>query len=342
MSRKQFRPLAALSLILMLILPFGRVAAQSADEYFRNKTIRVVIPTAAGGDRSLYALPFIAYFGRHIPGNPTVVPEFMPGAGGAVAMNYLYNVARPDGLTMVTPLAPVVVAQATGDESVKYDVSKMNWIGRTVDATRVFFIWNTVSVRTIDDLRNRQVLVGSTGHSSETFIDPAIMNYTLGTKFKIVSGYKGVVDVDLAAERGETEGSFTTWDDVENNHPEWLRDKKITVLFQIALTKKVEEIPLLADFATTPQARSVIEFMSSSSQMGQAFVGPPNVPPDVVNTLRDSFDATMKDPEFLATMKKGNLEVNPMNGADLTSLVAKTIGAPKAVIDGYQAAVAAQ
>ena len=332
---------AALFLFFALLWPVGQASAQSPEDYFRNRTIRVIIPTAAGGDRSLYALPFIAYFGRHIPGNPTVVPEFMPGAGGAVALNYLYNVAKPDGLTIVTPLAPVVVAQATGDSSVKYDVEKMNWIGRTVDATRVFFIWNTVPVRTMDDLRKRQVLVGSTGVSSETFINPAIMNYFLGTKFKIVTGYSGVVAANLAAERGETEGSFTTWDDVENNHAEWLRDHKLTIVFQIALTKKVQEIPLLADFATTPLARSVIEFMSSSSQMGQSFVAPPNVPTDIVKTLRDGFDATMKDPEFLETMKKGHLELNTMSGADLTKIVVKTIGSPKEVIDGYQAAIQA-
>ncbi|HWG03784.1 MAG TPA: hypothetical protein VG271_02105, partial [Beijerinckiaceae bacterium] len=273
--------LVASILGFLCIFSADRASSQPAEDYFRNKTIRVIIPTAAGGDRSLYALPFIAYFGRHIPGNPTIVPEFMPGAGGAVAMNYLYNAAKPDGLTIVTPLAPVVVAQATGDSSVKYDVAKMNWIGRTVDATRVFFIWNTVPVRTMDDLKKRQVLVASTGVSSETFINPAIMNYFLGTKFKIVTGYSGVIAANLAAERGETEGSFTTWDDVENNHAEWLRDNKLTIIFQIALTKKVQEIPLLADFATNPLARSVIEFMSSSSQMGQSFVAPPNVPADI-------------------------------------------------------------
>ncbi len=336
------RAALAASAFLALAQATPRAAAQSAEQDFRNKTIRVIVPTAVGGDRALYALPFIAYFGRHVPGNPRVVPVFMPGAGGAVGMNYLYGASAPDGLTIGTPLAPVVVAQATGDSQVSYDVSKMNWIGRIVDATRVFFVWNRVGVRTLDDLRKREVIVGSSGRSSETYINPAVMNARLGTKFRIVTGYSGVAAVNLAAERGESEGSFTTWNDVWNNHADWLRDKKITVMFQIALAKKVGDVPLLVDAAGDPLARSVIEFMSSSSQMGQAYVGPPGMSPEIVSVLRAAFDATMKDPEYVEAMRKANLELNPMNGADLAAVVAKTIAAPKQVIDAYQAAVAAQ
>ena len=329
-------------LVATLLASGATALAQSMESHFRGKTIRVIIPTAVGGDRALYALPFVAHFGKHVPGNPRVVPVFMPGAGGALGMNYLYGASAPDGLTIGTPLAPVVVAQATGDSSVSYDVAKMNWIGRIVDATRVFFVFNRSGVRTLDDLRKREVLVGSSGRSSETYINPAVMNVHLGTKFKIVTGYSGVAAVNLAAERGESEASFTTWNDVWNNHADWLRDKKITVMFQIALAKKVEDVPLLMDVADNPLARSVIEFMSSSSQMGQSWVGPPGMAPDVLAALRAAFDATMRDPEYVETMRRANLEINPLDGEELTKVVARTIGAPKAVVDAYQAAVAGQ
>jgi len=327
---RKSRPLMAYPLLGVIVATNGAALAQSIDSHFRGKTIRVIIPTAVGGDRALYALPFIAHFGKHIPGNPRVVPVFMPGAGGALGMNYLYGASAPDGLTIGTPLAPVVVAQATGDSSVSYDVSKMSWIGRIVDATRVFFIWNRVGVKTLDDLRKREVLVGSSGRSSETYINPAVMNVHLGTKFKIVTGYSGVAAVNLAAERGESEASFTTWNDVWNNHADWLRDRKITVMFQIALAKKVEDVPLLMDVADNPLARSVIEFMSSSSQMGQSWVGPPGMAPDVVAALRAAFDATMRDPSFLAEAEKMNIQIDPTPGGEIQAQIERLAGRDRA------------
>ena len=162
--RRSLLALAATALVAATTSSPTACADPIAD-HFRGKTIRLIWPGAPGGDRGLYAFPFMKYFGRHVPGNPNVVPTFMPGAGGATGINYTYGVAAPDGLTIATPLAPVVIAQATGSKSVKYDVSKMNWIGRISDATRVLFVTARSGVRNTDDLSKREVVVGSTGRA---------------------------------------------------------------------------------------------------------------------------------------------------------------------------------
>jgi tripartite-type tricarboxylate transporter receptor subunit TctC len=323
---------------LLLILPAA--SAQSIADHFRGKTIRLLWPGGPGGDRGLYAFPFMKYFGHHLPGNPNVVPAFMPGAGGATMVNYIYSVAAPDGLTIATPLAPVVIAQATGSESVKYDVRKLNWIGRIADATRVLFVRTGSGVQSVDDLKRREVVVGSTGRASETYINPAVMNALLSTKFKIVTGYKNQPAVNLAPSRGESDGAFTTWNNISNIQAAALKSGEIRVIVQIAPRKHpaLQNVPLLLDLAPSEEARAVIAFMTSSSQMGQSYVAPPGVPAPILAALRQAFDLTMKDPQFVAELKKGNTEFNPLNGNQVTEIVAQTIGVGRSVIDRYQAA----
>ena len=319
-------------------------SAQTIEDHFRGKTIRLIWPGAPGGDRGLYAFPFMKYFGRHIPGNPNVVPAFMPGAGGAIAVNYAFSVAPRDGLTIATPLAPVVIAQATGSKSVKYDVSKMNWIGRIADATRVLFVTAKSGVKSTDDLKKRDVIVGSTGRASETFINPAVMNQLLGTKFKIVTGYKAQPEVNMAPQRGETHGAFSTWNNVSNIQAAALKTGDIRIIVQIAPKRHsdLKDVPLLLDLADNDEARAVIQFMTSSSQMGQSYVAPPGVPPHILAVLRKAFDATMKDPDFIAELKRGKIEFNPIGGEQLTEIVASTMKMPRSVVARYQAAIAAE
>jgi tripartite-type tricarboxylate transporter receptor subunit TctC len=318
--------------------------ADPIEDHFRGKTIRLIWPGAPGGDRGLYAFPFMKYFGRHVPGHPNIVPTFMPGAGGAIAINYTYSVATPDGLTIATPLAPVVIAQATGSKSVKYDVSKMNWIGRIADATRILFVTARSGVRNLNDLLHREFVVGSTGRVSETFINPAVMNQMLGTKFKIVTGYKAQPEVNLAPARGETDGAFTTWNNISNIQPEEIKSGAIRIILQIAPKRHpaIPDVPLLLDMATSDEARAVIEFMTSSSQMGQTYVVPPGVPEPILAALRKAFDATMNDPDFIAELKRGNIELNPANAHELTEIVRNTMRVPKSAIERYKAAIEAE
>jgi tripartite-type tricarboxylate transporter receptor subunit TctC len=342
-SRIQYAAFAIASAVLYSVLA-GQVAGaseQSAADFFKGKTIRLILPTNPGGGRALYALPFAEAYGRHVPGQPKVLPVFMPGAAGSTAVNYVYGVAAHDGLTIVSPLKAVVTAQALGDRSVKYDVAKMKWLGRITDATQIFFVSSKVKGRTIDDFRHEQIIVGAVGRASVTYQNPAFLNYALGTKFKIVTGYRSAGASNLSVERGETQGAFTTWNDIHSYHSDWLRDGKIRIILQIALARHpdLKNVPLLLDFAKTKEDRELFEFISSSSELGEAYAAPPDVPAHIVAALRKAFDETMKDPAYLATFKKTKIQFNPMDGVRLTQEVLEAIRAPKSVIDRYKAAI---
>jgi len=326
----------------LLVSTSSSPAQDSIAEHFRGKTITVVIPTGPGGDRMANATPFMRYFGRHVPGNPTVVPSFMPGAGGAVGMNFLQSAAARDGLTIATPLAPVVLAQITGEKSVRYDTAKMNWIGRTADATQVLYVRGNVDAKDFDDLKRKKVLIGSSGPASASTIIPYVMNHVFGTKMHVVLGYSGSGAFNLAVQRGETEGALTTWNNVRNNFGQQVRDGSLRILFQVAMSKNPDlpKVPLAVDMTQTADDRALIELMSSSSEMGQTFVAPPGVSPLIVGALRRAFDATVKDPDYLSTMEKMGNDLNPMGGEALTDIVSRMIVTPQHVIERYKTATA--
>jgi tripartite-type tricarboxylate transporter receptor subunit TctC len=315
-------------------------AQQSIEDHFRGKTLTVIIPTSPGGDRSANALALINHIGRHIPGNPRVVPNYMPGAGGLSALNTLANVAAKDGLTIATPLTTLIVAQVTGEKAVRYDVSKMNWIGRTSESTQVVYVWHTVPVHSLDDAKAREVTVGSTGVNSPSTIIPLIMNNVFGTKFKIVLGYKGSADFNLATARGETDASLTTWSNLRNTHADVVRANQARILFQVLMTRHPElaEVPTAFELATTGDDRALIEFMTSSAELGQAFIAPPDVPAPIIEALRRAFDLTMQDPAYIEYSKKVGNALTPLPGAALAKFAARTLATPKAVIDRYTAA----
>ena len=218
------RRLSALAAIFACIALVEQAAAQSSPEdFFRGKTLRVVIPASPGAARGTSATIFTSYLRKHIPGNPTVVPSYMPGAGGAVGMNYLYNVAPRDGTAIITPLTTAVLAQAIGEKSTKYDVTKMHWIGRTAINSQIVYVWHTTGVTDIDGVRRRQITLGSSGAGSSQTILPLIMNEVLGTKFKVIQGYKGSAAFNLAVERGELDAALTTWATLQAaSHLEWV------------------------------------------------------------------------------------------------------------------------
>jgi tripartite-type tricarboxylate transporter receptor subunit TctC len=346
MSKGRIRCLATIgglaAVTLAMALP-QNASAQSIADYFRGKTLKILVPSAPGGDRALYPVVLAPFLSKNLPGNPTVQPVFMPGAGGSTALNFAYSVAAPDGLTIVTPLVAVVTAQAVGEETVKYDVAKFNWVGRISDATRVLLMSTKINAKTVADLRGREVITSASGRTSETYLMPAFMNKVLGTKFKIIVGYQSAGKRNLSIESGETEAAITTWNDVRTYHLDWIREGGIMrLIVQIALQKHPElpNVPLLIDEVKDPADHDLIEFMSSSSQMGQAYAAPPGVPAPILEALRRGFDATMKDPAFIEKMRAAKMEFNPATGEEMTAIVARTIGAPKSVIDRYKAAVA--
>jgi tripartite-type tricarboxylate transporter receptor subunit TctC len=338
------RGAAVWSLALMTGLAAGLspASSQSIAEHFAGKSVRIIVPSAPGGDRALYPTVLAPFFSKHIPGNPKVVPVFMPGAGGSTGVNNAYSVAAPDGLTLVTPLVAVATAQALGEASVKYDVMKMNWIGRITGATRVLLMSSKIPAKTLPELRGREVVVAASGRTSETYLMPAFMNSVLGTKFKIVLGYEAAGKRNLAVQNGEVDAAITTSNDVRHFHADRIREGgEFRLVVQVAHKRdhSLPDLPLLLDYAKTQDDRDVIEFMSGGSQVGQPYATSPGVPAPIVEALRRAFDATMKDPAYVAKMKQANMDFDPATGEEMAEIMAKTINAPRSVIERYKEAV---
>lgn len=340
--------LAKVSLASLLVLTSGwGVAAQDDIDVaalYSGKELTIIIPTNPGGDRALYTLAFASFFSRHIPGNPTVVPQFMSGAGGSIGLNYTFSVADPDGLTIVTPLTSVLNAQLIGEESVQYDAREFKWIGRTSDATRVLVVGPNVQSESLDDLREERVIVGAVGQASETYSNAAFLNDIFGTNFDIISGYGGSANIVLAVLNGETDGAFTTWNNIKSGQSSSLEDGSLRVLLQMAMDPNPDlaGVPLLYDLAETEEDRQLVALMSTAALMGQSFAAPPGTPDVIVEALREAFEATMNDPEFRASLEAAQIEFNPMAGSDLEELVLSIMETPQEVIDRYSTAIAGQ
>ena len=329
--------IAALITVWTLLAPAAAQPADAIAQHFRGKTIRLIIATGTGGAYGGYGLVFAHYFGKHVPGEPAVVPEYRPGAGGVVAANYLYNVAPKDGTAIGLPLAPIVLAQYTG-ANVQYDASKFLWVGQMADITRLFAVWETSPIKTFQDLLAMESVAGTTGRGSETYMNPALMNSVFGTKIKIVSGYKGSNDLMLALERGEISAVSGTWSNFAANHPHWLSENKVRFVVQIGLTKVkgYEQVPLLSELAKNEDDRRLVEYMSLvTTSVGYSIIAPPGVPDPIIAALRKAFDATMKDPAFLAAAKKCCVDLNPGTHEVVAGAVARAAGAPRSLLERF-------
>jgi tripartite-type tricarboxylate transporter receptor subunit TctC len=329
--------------LLTVCLMSSSTLAESSDapQFFKGKTIRLALGTGAGGTYGGYALLLSQYFGKYIPGHPTVVPEYRPGAGGVVEANYLYSVAPRDGTVIALPMSPVVLAQHTST-SAKYDASKFIWIGQLSGLRRMLATWHTSDLKTFQDLITHESVAGSTGKGSETYLNPALMNHVFGTKIKIVTGYKGSKAVTLALERGEVSVMSSTWANFAGNHSDWLRDKKVRFLVQIGFSKvpAYKQVPLLSDLAKNNADRQLIEFMSLMTQsVGYSIITPPGVPDSTVAILRKAFDATVKDPAFAAAAKRCCVDFEPASYKEVESSVMKAVNAPKSLLDRFIKAI---
>jgi tripartite-type tricarboxylate transporter receptor subunit TctC len=340
MLRTAYCLITASVTVWTMLSPAAAQSAASIAEHFRGKTIKLMIATGTGGAYGGYALVFAQHFGKHIPGEPAIAPEYRPGAGGVVAANYLYNVAPKDGTVIGIPLAPIVLAQYTG-ANVQYDASKFLWVGQMADITRLFTVWETSPIKTFQDLLTTESIAGTTGRGSETYMNPALMNAVFGTKIKIVSGYKGSNDIMLALERGEVSAVSGTWANFAANHPQWISERKVRFVVQIGLSKVAgyEQVPLLSELAKNDDDRRLVEYMSLvTTSVGYSVIAPPAVPDPIIGALRSAFDATMKDPAFLAAAKKCCVDLNPATHDVVAAAVARATNAPKSILERFMKA----
>jgi tripartite-type tricarboxylate transporter receptor subunit TctC len=306
--------------------------AQSVEEFYKGKTINFVIGYSPGGGYDVYARLVARFMGEHIPGKPAIVPRNMPGASSRVAAAYVYNVAPKDGTVLATADQSLAVAQVMG-EKLQFDVTKFNFIGNPSAENNTTAMWHTSPVKTIEDAKKQEVAMGATGGSTSSQY-PRAMNAVLGTKFKVIVGYPGGNDINLAMERGEVAGrGSNSWASWKATRPDWVKDKKITILVQIGLTKAPDlpDVPLLMDLAAKPEDRAVLKLLSSPSAIGRPIFTTPGVPEDRIKALRAAFDATIKDPHFLEEAKKAGLEVDPVSGEELQKIVNDIVATPEPI-----------
>ena len=311
-------------------------AAQNVADFYKGKNITVLIGYAAGGTYDATARLLSRHMPKHIPGNPTMVPSNLVGAGSIKAILNLYAVAPKDGTHLGMVARSYAIEPVFNPEAAKYDPTKFNPIGSSSSEVSIAASWHTAPFKTFDDLFQREITVGSTGMTDDTGRFPLLTRNLTGAKIKIVQGYPGGNDVTLAMEREEVQGRFGwSWGSVKSRARNWLDEKKINVLFQMALNKAPDlpNVPWIMDYVKNDQDRQALELLFAPQVTAWPLIAPPDVPADRLKALRAAFDATMKDKDFLAEAAKLKLDVEPISGEEMHKLVQRLGTFDKAVVE---------
>jgi tripartite-type tricarboxylate transporter receptor subunit TctC len=320
---------------LLMLLAASPGLAQSPAEFYRGKTIELAIGLSVGGGYDAYARMLARTMGKYLPGNPTIVPRNMEGAGSMRLANYLYNAAPKDGTSFGTINRGTGFEPLLGNKGAQFDATKYNWIGSTNNEVSVCVAWRSSGIATFADARDRALVVGASGPSADSYQFPKIVNAVLGTRFKIVTGYPGGNDIDLAMERGEVEGRCSwSWTSLKGLHQSWLDRKDINILFQMGLSKHrdLPDVPLIVDLARTQEEAAILRLVFARQVMAWPFLAPPGTPADRVDALRKAFMQTMQDRDFLAEADKAGLEITPVAGEDIQRLVQQVYETPAAIV----------
>ncbi|HEY2227403.1 MAG TPA: tripartite tricarboxylate transporter substrate-binding protein [Xanthobacteraceae bacterium] len=325
-------PAAALS--AMLLLAPAPAAAQA--DFYKGKTMDLVISTGVGGGLDANARVVARHLADHIPGNPTIVPRNMPGAGHIRAANYVFSQAPKDGTVIATFIPVFVMAQVLDrSKSIQFDPANFNWLASTSSSNTTVYVWHTSGVKSLTDATRREVLMGGTGTGSYTIIYPTVMNSLLGTRFKLVTGYQSTAEIGLAMERGEVQGrAGNNFNSLKAENAELLKTGKIVLITQIGLERDPEfpDLPLMTDFAKSDEDRQVLKLFSTDVVIGRPFVTSPGVPTERVALLRKAFDEMMTDPAYLEDSKKAALDVTPVAGAKVQAIVADLVHTPAEIV----------
>jgi tripartite-type tricarboxylate transporter receptor subunit TctC len=335
----------AAALAASLFGPVPRaVAADAPEPFFKGKTINFYIGFAGGGSYDFYARLIARFIGKHIPGNPTVVPQTMTGAGSFQLANFLFAAAPRDGTAMGTITQTVALEEALHSPGVRYKAAEFTWIGRATAILEIALTGKDARAKTIADARQFETPVAGTGSGSPSEGYPRLMNALAGTKFKLISGYPGSTQALKALEAGEVDGAFSSWNTLKRTRQDDLRNHELNILYQCALERHPDlaDVPTDVELAGSAQARQILAFYTSSAAVGRAIVAPPGIPADRVNVLRRAFDATIRDAEFLAEIERAQQEFQPASGEELQQLIQDTASVPRAIVDETEAILRAK
>jgi tripartite-type tricarboxylate transporter receptor subunit TctC len=317
-------------------------AQEDVAAFYRGKQLRLIVGTGAGGGYDLFARAVARHIGDHIPGHPTLIVQNQGAAGGLLMVNQLASLGPKDGTVIAAPVNGIPTAPLLEPAGARFETAKLNWIGSTNRETYVAYAWHTAAVQTLADLTRRPLIVGATAPGTTLVDFPLVANAILGTRFKVVRGYDSTPQINVAIERGELEGNGGIgWQSVKTQTPQWITDKKITVIAQYGLQRDPElaAAPTMLELAKTQADRQALTMMFARTEYGRPYFAPPDVPAARLQTLRRAFDATMKDPAFIADAAQLQLELSPMSGEEVQAVVAKLAGTPPEVVARVRSAL---
>lgn len=323
---------------LALILCFcsaQSAVAQPVEEFYKSHPITMLVGSGAGGGYDVYARTFARFWSNHIPGRPDIIAKNMPAAAGLAAASTLYASAARDGSVVGAFTNGAAMDPLFGNPGAHFDALKFNWLGSIGKLENVCATWHTSPVKTIAQARERQVIVAAAGATSNTAIVPNMLNTLIGTKFKVISGYDPGSGLTLAVESGEAEGICgLSWSTMKASRPRWISEHRLNVIVQLGLAKLAElpNVPSALDLVSDPQNKQVMELILMRQEAGRPFAAPPGTPPDRVAALRQAFDATLADPAFVAEAQKTRLEIDPLTGREIATMLAKAYAAPKPIV----------
>jgi tripartite-type tricarboxylate transporter receptor subunit TctC len=330
----------AFTCVVIMAAMASAARSQPAEPFFARKTITISIGYTAGGSYDLYGRLIARHLGKHIAGNPTVVVQNMPGAGSMKAANYLYEVAPRDGTALGVIVESAALEQVLGNKAAQYDAARFSYIGRVATSNNIFMTWHTSKTQSIADAQKRETILAGTGPGSIADTVPRLLNALIGTKFKLISGFPASTEAMLAMERGEVEGAGSSWAAVSVGKREWLKEKKIRIILQTQPERHADlpDAPSLTEYGNTPDDKQVTALYASGSGVGRSLLGPPEIPADRMTILRNAFNAMVKDSDFIADIRKVNVELDPLRGEQLQELIGKTLAVPAAVRERAQVA----
>jgi len=311
--------------------------AQSVSQFYTGKTITMVVGSDVGGGYDLTARTVARHLSRHIPGNPAIIVQNRPGAGSILASNYVYEIAPSDGTVIGAVQRPIPFQILFGDTGVRFNVRQMQWLGSTTSELAVVVAWHTAPQKTVDDLFKSEMIVGGTGPAVDSELVPRAMNNVLGTRFKIIGGYKGQAQMVLAMQREEIHGSGNwSFSNIEKGHPDWITEKKVRILLQLGLTRSqspvLRDVPWVMDLGRNDEQRAIFRVLMGMKAMGRPFFVASGVPKDRSEALRTAFMDTMRDPTFLAEADKILGDIDPMSGPEMQQIIADVYALPADVI----------
>jgi tripartite-type tricarboxylate transporter receptor subunit TctC len=325
-----------LAVVAGLHLLCASASAQTPAEFYKGRNVTVVIGIAPGGGYDLSARMVARHIGRHIPGNPNVIVQNMPGANSVNAANYVSGIAPNDGTVIWTGSRSTSYEPLMGNAAAKFDPAKVRWLGSISNEIGIIFAWHTAPHQTAGDLWKQEFVVGAVDRGAENFLFPNLFNNLLGTKFRIVRGYANQPAIVLAMERGELQGDGNgAWSNFPVTHADWLQEKKVRLLMQSAIERHPDlpDLPTVMEFAKTDEQREILRMLLSMKTFGYPYFIAPGVPADRVKALRDAFDATMKDRAFLADINTLFRRITPARGVEMDRVMAGVYAEPPDLIE---------